>query len=91
MGGPLGREKNKEKKHKQNVHGIVLGFSSDFDYMFSPVEKDPQNQHKQNLLPAQSQENPPNLFMLMCVSFPDVDLPFSFLRPPPSLAPIERG
>ena len=48
-------------------HGITPGFSGDLS-----IGNDPKNTHTHKFLtPAQSQDNPPNLFMFMCLSFPE--------------------
>ena len=70
----------KNKKRKQNFHRIVPGFLEGFCLcVFSPTRNDlsppqgmtPKKHMNEFLTPAQSRDNPANLFMFMCFSFPE--------------------
>ena len=63
------------KTHKQNLHGIVPGFSGDFVYvlLFPQYGMTPPQKSIHILLPpTQSRDNPPpQLFMFMCFACPE--------------------
>ena len=65
-------DKRRQKTHTQNVHGIIPGFGGDFVYVFSHHKERPPKHINNILLPTQSWDNPENLFMFMCFSFPDI-------------------
>ena len=68
----FGEERPLNKTRKQNFHEIVPGFWGEFCLcVFSPPKGMTRKKHINNILPpAQSQDNPANLFMFMCFSFP---------------------
>ena len=71
----LGSEQ-KTHKEKKHVNKTFTGLSRDLGgnfvcVFFSPIRNDPKKTHKKKILPpAQSRDNPANLFMFMCFSFP---------------------
>ena len=71
----FGSEKKhiKKKTRKQNFHGIVPGFWGGFCLcvFFSPIRNDPKKHINKILAPTQSRDNPANLFMFTCFSFPE--------------------
>ena len=54
--------------------GLSGDFGGDFVYVFfspSPIRNDPKKHINKILAPTQSRDNPANLFMFMCFSFPE--------------------
>ena len=71
----IGRKKHiKKETRKQNFHGMIPGFWGGFLFMcfFSPIPNDPKENKNKFLPPTQSRDNPANLFLFMCFSFPEL-------------------
>ena len=67
-----GAKKHIRTNTKTTFHGIVPGFLVGFCLCFFTHKEWPEKKHINNFLaPTQSRDNPANLFMFMCFSFPE--------------------